>query len=123
MYDKELVLEVLSQISRAGQTVIQRFKSIKSPNDFIDSVPGIEKYDSICMQLIAIGQGLNNLDKISGNSLLKNYKQIDWEKAKFLWDMLSHHYHTPDAEAVFEVCRDSIPDLAETIEIIIKDLS
>jgi uncharacterized protein with HEPN domain len=123
MYDNELVLEALNQISRASQTVIQRFKSIKSPNDFIDSIPGIERYDGICMQLIAIGQGINNLDKITDNSLLKNYKQIDWEKAKALWEMLSHHYHTPDAEAVFEVCRDNIPDLADTIDIIIKDLS
>jgi uncharacterized protein with HEPN domain len=123
MYDKELALEVLSQISHAAQTVMRRFKPIKSPDDFTDSPSGMEKLDSICMQLIAIGEGLKNLDKITNSSLLNEYKQIDWKKAKALRDIISHHYFKIDAEAIFEVCKDNIPELADTIDIIMADIS
>jgi hypothetical protein len=37
MYDKELVLEVLIQIRTASQTILDRFKSIKTVSDFTDS--------------------------------------------------------------------------------------
>ncbi len=54
MSDKALVLEILSQIYQATQRVLKRFEPIKSPNDFMDSDIGMEKLDSICMQLIVI---------------------------------------------------------------------
>ena len=88
MYDRELVLEILSQICQATQTVIKRFGPIKSADDFIGSEAGMEKLDAICMQLIAIGEGLKNLDKVTANSLLPKYPQIEWHKAKALRE---HH--------------------------------
>ena len=77
MYDKELVLEVLGQIRTASQTILARFKSVKTVSDFTDSPAGREKLDSICMLLIAIGESLKKLDKITDASLLPKYSQID----------------------------------------------
>ena len=37
MYDKGLVLEVLTQIYQSATTVIKRFEPVKSANDFTDS--------------------------------------------------------------------------------------
>jgi len=37
----------------------------------------MEKLDSICMLLIAIGESLKNIDKITKKSLLKQYPEID----------------------------------------------
>ena len=51
MHDQTLVREILQQIEQACQTVINRFSTIKSVNDFTDSPAGKEKLDSICMQL------------------------------------------------------------------------
>jgi len=70
MYDRELALEIASQIYKGTQTILKRFKAVESPGDFTDSEAGMEKLDSICMQLIAIGEGLKNLDKVRGQSLL-----------------------------------------------------
>ena len=39
----------------------------------------MEKFDGICMQLIAIGEGLKNIDKVTNNSLLPNYSEINWK--------------------------------------------
>ena len=65
MYDKELVLEVLNQIRTASQTVLDRFLPVETVSAFTDSPAGREKLDSICMLLIAIGESLKKVDKIT----------------------------------------------------------
>ncbi len=121
MYDKELVLEVLGQIRTASQTVLDRFKSIDTASDFTDSPAGQERLDSICMLLIAIGESLKKLDKITDASLLPKYSQTDWKKAKGLRDIISHQYFDVNAEAIFDVCKTKIKPLHDTITQIIED--
>lgn len=123
MYDKELAVEILSQIYRATQTILQRFKPVKSVNDFTVSPAGMEKLDSICMLLIAIGEALKNLDKVTDDSLLARYPQVDWKKAKGMRDIISHHYFETDAEVIYDVCKNHIDELALTINKIIKEIS
>lgn len=123
MYDKELVQDILNQILDATQKVISRFKSIKSSDDFTDSPEGMEKLDSICMQLIAIGESINKIDKISNGSLLIKYPDIDWKGAKGLRDIITHHYFDIDADEIFIVCKKHIQPLADIINKIINDLN
>ena len=59
MFDKELALEILSQIHGAILRIQKRFEPIDSADDFSNSESGMEKLDAICMQLIAIGEALN----------------------------------------------------------------
>ena len=122
MYDQELALEILTQIYEATQTILKRFEPVKSVEDFTDSDSGMEKLDAICMQLIAIGEGLKNLDKVTGNSLLPRYPQVEWKKAKALRDIISHHYFDVNAEAIYKVCHDHIGNLAETIKKITDEI-
>ena len=122
MYDKELVLEVLGQIRTASQTILDRFESVKTVSEFTDSPAGRQKLDSICMLLIAIGESLKKLDKITNASLLQKYPQIDWKKAKALRDIISHQYFDVNAEAIFDVCRTKIKPLHETMTQIIEDI-
>jgi uncharacterized protein with HEPN domain len=123
MYDEELSLKILSQIYQATQTILQRFEPIKAVNDFTDSPAGMEKLDSICMLLIAIGESLKNLDKVTNNTLLPRYPQVDWKKAKGMRDIISHHYFEMDAEVIYDVCKNHIADLAQTISKMIKEIS
>ena len=80
MYDKGLVKEVLNQILKSAKTILKRFEPIKSSNDFLVSESGLEKLDAICMQLIAIGESLKNLDKITNKTLLENYYRHEFER-------------------------------------------
>ena len=106
----------------ATQKVSQRFKKIKTVSNFTDSPAGMEKLDSICMLLIAIGESLKNIDKITEQSLLKQYPEIDWKGAKGLRDIISHQYFDVDAEEIFWVCEKHIPPLSKTIEKMISNL-
>ena len=123
MYDKELALEILSQIYQASQTILERFNPVKSISDFTHSPAGMEKFDSICMLLSAIGEALKNLDKVTHNTLLPQYPQVDWKKAKGMRDIISHHYFDLNAEAIYNVCKNNIPELAQTINKMIRELS
>jgi uncharacterized protein with HEPN domain len=122
MRDKELVREVLQQIQAAATKIVSRFQAIHEVSDFTDSPAGIEKMDSICMVLIVIGESLKNLDKITDGTLLPQYPEVDWKKAKGMRDIITHHYADINAEAIFYTCREKIPQLLKTIQKMIEDL-
>jgi len=122
MYDKDLIVEILSQIETAINTIKIRFEPIGSVSDFTDSPNGMEKLDSICMLLIAIGESLKNIDKITNKELLKEYPQVDWTGAKGLRDIISHHYFDIDAKYIYNVCDTKLPNVLTTIEQIRNDL-
>ena len=121
-YDHALALEILKQIQRSIITIKKRFEPVTSTDDFTNSEAGLEKLDAICMQLIAIGESLKNLGKVTNRSLLAKYKEVDWKKAKGLRDIISHHYFDLNAEAIFDVCANHLDNLEFTINKIIKDL-
>lgn len=123
MYDMELASNILTQVHQAAKTIMSRFEPVESVNDFTDSPAGMEKLDSICMLLIAIGEALKNLDKVTKNSLLPKYPQVDWKKVKGMRDIISHHYFETDAEVIFDVCQNKMNMLAETIDRMLKELS
>jgi uncharacterized protein with HEPN domain len=122
MYDIELVKEILQQVLWSAQTITKRFASIASPEDFVISEEGLEKLDAICMQLIAIGENVKNLDKVTKGGLLLRYPQIEWKRVMGMRDVLSHHYFDLDAEVVYSVCEDHIEELARTVQRILTDL-
>lgn len=123
MYDKEMLLEVLKQTSEAIERVNKRFESVDSVEFFTRSPEGMEKLDAICMVIIAIGESLKNIDKITDKKLLSQYPEIDWKGAKGMRDIISHHYFDIDAEEIFWVCANKMKPLATAIEKIIEDLS
>jgi len=122
MYDKELVREILSQILTAADRIERRSSLIHVPDDFISSDDGIDKLDAISMMLIAIGEGLKHLDKLTNEKLLSQYPEIDWKGAKGVRYILSHHYFDINAEVVFTICKEYIPNLTDAIKQMINDL-
>jgi uncharacterized protein with HEPN domain len=122
MSDPQLVIEILSQVLISTKRIMARFKPVESISFFLDTEEGLEKIDAICMQLIAIGESLKNLDKVAGPEFLNRYPQIDWKSAKGMRDIISHHYFDLDAEAVFDVCRVNIPDLIPVLEQMLADV-
>ncbi len=121
-YDRELALEILTQIFDAIQKIKKRFAPINSAEQFSNSDEGMEKLDSICMQLIAIGESLKNLDKITSKKVLPNYPEIDWQKVMGMRDIINHHYFDVDAEAIFDVCENHLDILGNTIKKIMNEV-
>ncbi|MDO9305437.1 MAG: DUF86 domain-containing protein [Sulfuricurvum sp.] len=121
MPEKALLIETLTQIHGATERILKRFEPILTSDDFLDDEAGHEKLDAICMQLIAIGESLKNVDKLTDKKLLLNYPAVDWKSVKGMRDIISHHYFDLDAEAVFDVCKNDILTLKETLKQILLD--
>ena len=120
MYDKEIVIEIIEQILEALKIIKRRSKNINSPDDFLNSDNGLDMLDAICMQLIAVGESIKKIDKITNGKLLKKYPNIDWKGIKGVRDIISHHYFDLDAEEIFNICDNNIEPLAKTLIKIIK---
>ena len=122
MYDQTLVREILEQILNATRIVLARFEVVGNSDYFLDSPEGMEKLDAICMQLIAIGESLKNIDKITNKTLLTNYPEVDWKGAKGIRDIISHHYFDLDAQEIYYVCDQKLPTLQATIKKMLHDI-
>ncbi len=122
MYDKALVIEIIKQILGSLEKIERRFININSSDDFLDSDEGLDMLDSICMQLIAIGESIKNIDKISKGKLLPNYPDVDWKGIKGVRDIISHHYFDIDAEEIFNLHDNNLEKLAQTMKSILNDL-
>lgn len=121
--DSEIIESILDQILWAMNQIEKRFSVIDSPDNFLNSDKGLEKLDSICMQLINIGEALKQLDKITDKTLLKRYPEVEWKKVMGMRDVITHHYFDIDAETVFTVCDEHIPELKVTIQKIRNDVA
>ena len=122
MYDVVLIKEILRQIHWSTETILRRFRPVNSPADFTSSDAGMEKLDAMCMQLIAIGESLKNLDKVTNGLLLSHYPNIEWKRIMGMRDILSHHYFDVDAEIVYNVCIQYVPELSSTIFRMLQNL-
>ncbi|MEX2345446.1 MAG: DUF86 domain-containing protein [Balneolaceae bacterium] len=121
MYDKEVITDLFDNILWALEKIDGRFKPINTADDFLNSDDGLEKLDSICMQLINIGEAVKRIDKITNKNLLRRYPNIKWKEIMGMRDIITHHYFDIDAETVFTVCEKHAPDLYTTITKIRKD--
>ena len=62
---KSLALDILYDIQSAIERLQERTKRIHDVDDFLGSSDGMILLDATCMLLIAIGESLKNLDKLS----------------------------------------------------------
>ena len=116
MYDKSLLRDVLEDTIHATEKIEQRCAKVNSVDDFLDTEEGQILLDSICMLLIAVGEAVKQIDKITDKTLLKNYPQVEWKKVAGIRDILSHHYFDLNAETVFGLCEKRIGVLKSTLQ-------
>ena len=120
MYDKDLVINVINLTIESCNKIKLRFKPIKTSEDFLKDETGLEKLDSICMQLIAIGESIKNIDKLTNKKLLQKYPEFEWKKAAGMRDIISHHYFDINSEIIFEVCQTEIPRLKNALTFLLN---
>ena len=122
MYDNELLRERLTDILEALERIPRRFADIKSPSDFTDTDAGVDRMDSICMILIAVGEEFKAINRKTGSALLAHYPAVDWRGVIGVRDFLAHGYFRINAKQLFTICQDNVPLLIETVRKMIADL-
>lgn len=121
MCKEELVDVLLEKIEQAIERILNNSQSIDSYHYYLLSPGGMERLESTCMLLMAIGEGLKGVDKHTDKQLLSKYPEIDWKGAMGMRDIIAHHYFDIDAAVVFDVVKDCLPTMLMTIKRIRQD--
>ena len=122
MYNEELLFYSLKRISTTIERIINNSKNITNSDFYILSPEGMERLESTCMLLLAIGESIKGIDKITEKKLLIRYPDVDWKGAMGIRDIIAHHYFDLDEAIVFDVVKNKLPDMLSTINKMIKDL-
>lgn len=123
MYDKELALDSLSDIKSALTLIVERAAVAATPDDFLLSPEGMLRLDAICMNLIALGEAVKGLDKITKGELLPNYPEIYWKGVMKMRDKIAHHYFEMDVEVVFKTLKEDIPMMIPVVQCMIEEIN
>ena len=119
---KSLALDILYDIQSAIERLQERTGRIHTIDDFLDSSNGMILLDATCMLLIAIGESLKNLDKVTESRLLSTYPSIPWRQVKGMRDIISHHYFDVDPAQVLWIITNEITPLKAAIDSFIEQL-
>ena len=122
MYDTELIRSSLIKIQTALDRILKRSETILSPDDFLTTPSGVERLESICMLLIAIGESVKRIDKATNKELLSHYPEIDWKGVMGMRDIIAHHYFDIDAAIIFDVMKNNLPVIKIAIDKMLSDL-
>ena len=106
MYDRKKQTEyLLKKIETTLERIIGNSSEINSYQYYASSPSGMERLESTCMLLIALGESIKGVDKLTDKQLLQNYPQVDWKGAMGIRDIIAHHYFDLDAEIVYDVVK------------------
>ena len=117
-----MALQILKQVEEAIERIKLRTEPICCADDFLLTPIGMEKLESTCMLLLAIGESLKNLDKVTEGKLLPTYPSIPWKEVKGLRDIIAHHYFDIDAEEIWIIIKDELPPLLNAVRFFIQKL-
>lgn len=121
MYDREIIMNLLHNMIDATEKILHRNRNIYSIDDYLKDDNSLMLLDSICMQLIAIGEAVKKIDKETDKKLFQNYTTIPWREVAGMRDILSHHYFDLNAEVVYEVTTEHILNLQAVLKEILND--
>ena len=98
------------------ELIIERASVVDTPNDFLCSSSGMMRLDAICMNLIALGETVKGLDKLTDGQLLPKYPEIYWKGVMGMRDKISHHYFEIDSDVVFKTIQEDVPQMINVQE-------
>lgn len=122
MRDDELLYYSLKRIATTIERIIKNSKDIDNSEYYLLSSAGMERLESTCMLILAIGESVKGIDKMTNKQLLVNYPEVDWKGVMGIRDIIAHHYFDLDESIVFDVVKNKLPGLLATINKIIDDL-
>ena len=121
--DIEILRDCLDEMIEAMTRIINRFEGIESVDDFIHTESGLLRLDAISMMLLWLGESVIRAQKVSHVKNLDGYNEQDWKGAVGMRHFLAHAYGKVDPETVYLVCRNKIPAMLESVQLMRKALN
>ena len=122
MCKSQIIESLLKKILQTVERILANSETITSPSFYLLTPSGMERLESTCMLLIAIGEGVKGVDKLTDKKLLSFYPEMDWKGVMGMRDIIAHHYFDLDAEIVYDVIKHDLPKLKDVLQQIVDDL-
>ena len=122
MCKSQIIESLLKKILQTVERILANSETITSPSFYLLTPSGMERLESTCMLLIAIGEGVKGVDKLTDKKLLSLYPEMDWKGVMGMRDIIAHHYFDLDAEIVYDVIKHDLPKLKDVLQQIVDDL-
>ena len=122
MCKSQIIESLLKKIFQTVERILANSETITSPSFYLLTPSGMERLESTCMLLIAIGEGVKGVDKLTDKKLLSFYPEMDWKGVMGMRDIIAHHSFALDAEIVYDVIKHDLPKLKDVLQQIIDDL-
>ena len=122
MCKSQIIESLLKKIFQTVERILANSETITSPSFYLLTPSGMERLESTCMLLIAIGEGVKGVDKLTDKKLLSFYPEMDWKGVMGMRDIIAHHYFDLDAEIVYDVIKHDLPKLKDVLQQIIDHL-
>ena len=122
MCKSQIIESLLKKIFQTVERILANSETITSPSFYLLTPSGMERLESTCILLIAIGEGVKGVDKLTDKKLLSFYPEMDWKGVMGMRDIIAHHYFDLDAEIVYDVIKHDLPKLKDVLQQIIDDL-
>lgn len=113
-----LISHILKQMIAACDMIMTWNASVLDANDYPSSPSGMEKMAASCMMIEAIGEGVKKIDKLAPGFLAEQSPNTQWRQIMGLRDHIAHGYFNLDAGIIFDVAKNEIPNLKETLSAI-----
>ena len=123
MCKSQIIESLLKKIFQTVERILANSETITSPSFYLLTPSGMERLESTCMLLIAIGEGVKGVDKLTDKKLLSLYPEMDWKGVMGMRDIIAHHYFDLDAEIVYDVIKNDLPKLKDVLQQIINELN
>lgn len=123
MHKQELLLSILQKVAQSIERIIHNSENIDDYQYYYLTPAEMERLESTCMLLIAIGESIKGIDKLTDKQLFPRYPEIDWKGAMGIRDIIAHHYFDLDGEIVFNVVKENLPEMLECIKKIMDEMT
>ena len=104
MHDEELLYYSLKRIASTIERIIDNSKAIDDSQYYLLFPAGMERL------------------KMTQKQLLSNYPEVDWKGVMGIRDIIAHHYFDIDESIVFDVVKNKLPGMLETINKMIDEI-
>jgi uncharacterized protein with HEPN domain len=113
--EQRLAASVITQMISLIESLMLRMEAVQSDADLSETEAGRLLLDAVCMQYLALGEAVKQLDKLTGLTLQQQVPDQDWKGIMGFRDVLAHQYFNIDPRQVLWITREALPTLLQNL--------
>lgn len=114
--ERRLAASVIAQVISLMESLLLRMEAVQSEADLCETESGRLLLDAVCMQFLALGEAVKQLDKLTGYTLQEQVPDQDWKGMMGFRDILAHQYFNIDPRQVLWITREALPALLQNLK-------